>query len=287
MERIIKLIRYRFFLFAGIFPYLLGQAMAFNKIGILNWPYFFLGFAGIFLVLGGVELFNEYFDFREGGDRIFSKEIPYIPGYFFPLGIFAFFLAFLIGAYFTFKCGWPILLFAFSGFLAAYFYVGPPIRWAYRGLGEAVIALSYGPFMILGSFYMQAGKITSVALLASVISSFAMFSLTLLNEVPDFYQDQLVGKKNLVVRFGKNRAIALSAVSWLLLFLSLASGIWSKKLPYISLSIFLLAPFILNSLRIATSNTENPVSFIPAVRTSLFSYIVVMGFLCIGFSGWI
>src|SRR3990167_5309586 len=93
---LIRLIRYRFFLFAGLLPYFLGQVVAINvQVGI-NWPHFWLGFTGIFLVLVAVELFNEYFDAKEGGDRIFSQELPDIPAWFFKLGILALALALTI-----------------------------------------------------------------------------------------------------------------------------------------------------------------------------------------------
>ncbi len=85
--KIIRFIRYRFFLFAGIFPYLLGQATAFNAQKSFNWRNFYWGFLGIFLVLAGVELFNEYFDARAGGDRIFNLEQSSIPNYFYLLGL--------------------------------------------------------------------------------------------------------------------------------------------------------------------------------------------------------
>ena len=147
-KRIIKTVRYRFFLFAGLFPYLLGQVLAFNLNRYLNWQSFWWGFLGVVFVLIGVELFNEYFDAQEGGDRIFLKEKPYIPNYFFALGICVFIFAFFIGLYLASKSGWSILLFSFLGFLAAYFYVRTPLRWACRALGELVMAFSYGPFML-------------------------------------------------------------------------------------------------------------------------------------------
>ena len=112
ITQIIRLIRYRFFLFAGIFPYLLGQVIALNIKKSLDWNIFFWGFCGIFLVLIGVELFNEYFDSKVGGDRIFSQTDSSIPDYFFPLGIFIFAISFFIALYLTFQVGWPILLFS-------------------------------------------------------------------------------------------------------------------------------------------------------------------------------
>ncbi len=69
-----------------------------------------------------------------------------------------------VGVYLTLRGGWPILAFALLGGMAAIFYVAPPIRWAYRGLGELVIALSYGPWMVLGSLYLHTRAVSWAAL---------------------------------------------------------------------------------------------------------------------------
>ncbi|MDP6685710.1 MAG: hypothetical protein QGI05_02020, partial [Candidatus Omnitrophota bacterium] len=63
---------------------------------------------GIFLVLGGVELFNEYFDAQTGGDRIFTLEKPSIPKHFYILGLLVFILALFIGLHLTYLTGWWI-----------------------------------------------------------------------------------------------------------------------------------------------------------------------------------
>ncbi|MCM8796225.1 MAG: prenyltransferase [Candidatus Omnitrophica bacterium] len=281
MDRIISLIRYRFFLFAGIFPYLLGQAIAFSFRKSLNWHYFCLGFLGIFLVLIGVEMFNEYFDAKEGGDRIFLEEKPEVPDYFFILGILVFMLAFFIGVYLTFQIGWPILLFSFLGFLGAYFYVGPPIRWAYRGLGELVIALSYGPFMVLGSYYLQTKRIDVLPLWICLILGLLIFSLGIANEIPDYYQDKLVGKRNLVVRLGRKNAVKLFSFILFLVFLVLSLGIWLGVFPFLTIACFLLLPLALRSIIIARTHYDSPLDFLPAIRITLFIYIIIVGFLSI------
>src|SRR5262252_4965024 len=54
-----SMVRYRFFLYAGLLPYLLGAA----------WAY---AIAGVVLAVVGVEAFNEYFDSRMGTDRVFN-----------------------------------------------------------------------------------------------------------------------------------------------------------------------------------------------------------------------
>ena len=102
------------------------------------------------------------------------------------LGIAAFAGALAVGTYLTVRGGWPILAFALLGGMAAIFYVAPPIRWAYRGLGELVIALSYGPWMVLGSVYLYTGQLSWGALWASLVPGFLIMALAVVNAIPDF-----------------------------------------------------------------------------------------------------
>lgn len=283
MGRIISLIRYRFFLFAGIFPYLLGQVTAGTLRNSLNWKNFWLGLLGIFLALCGVELFNEYFDAKAGGDRVFSQDASLIPHHFYKLGILVFAGAFFIALHFTLQFGWPILLFSFLGFLSAYFYVGPPLKLAYRGLGEIVIALSYGPLMFLGSYYLQTQKIDSLPFFLSLICALSIFCLSIINEVPDYYQDKLVGKKNLVVRLGKQKAMLLLTFTLFFMFLLLILGIILKKIPILSIVTFLILPWILKSLSAAKKKDDNPEVFLSVINASIVIYLTIVISLGVGY----
>jgi hypothetical protein len=124
------------------------------------------------------------------------------------LGIAAFAGALAVGIHLTVLRGWPILAFALLGGAAAIFYVAPPIRWAYRGLGELVIALSYGPWMVLGSLYLHTQRLSWQALAVSLVPGCLIMGLAVVNAIPDFHQDRLVGKRNLVVRLGRRRAVS-------------------------------------------------------------------------------
>ena len=272
---ILAVIRYRFFFFAGFFPYLLGQAIAFGTSGLLDWSRFSWGLAGVFLILMAVELFNEYFDDRTGGDRIFAPEKPVVPAYFFSLGIAATGVAFLIGLYLTARVGWPVLAFAFLGFLGAYFYVGPPIRWAYRGLGELTIALCYGPLMVLGSSYIQTGTIGLAPLFASLICAWSIFCLAVLNEIPDYYQDRLVGKRNLVVRLGRQRAAAMLRASLPGLFLLLLIGVVLRIVPWPAVAAFVMLPLVLKSAKNLGNNYDKPENLLGAVNAAVLNHVVI------------
>ncbi len=201
--RIASLVRYRFFLYAGLMPYLLGAAWAYGVAHVFDAAAFWSALAGIVLSVVGVEAFNEYFDSRLGTDRVFNPEDapPMSPAVFW-LGVLAFAGALAVGIYLTTQYGWPVLAFALLGGMAAIFYAAPPIRWAYRGLGELVIALSYGPWMVSGSVYLQTRSLPPAALWASLIPGLLIMALAVVNAIPDFHQDRLVGKRNLVVRLG-------------------------------------------------------------------------------------
>jgi 1,4-dihydroxy-2-naphthoate octaprenyltransferase len=238
----------------------------------------------------GVEAFNEYFDSRMGTDRVFDPEdTPPMSAAVLWLGVAAFAGALAVGLYLAWLTGWPILLYAGLGGLAAAFYVAPPIRFAYRGLGETVIALSYGPLMVLGSLHLHAQSLAAgviaPALLASLVPGLMIMALAVTNAIPDFHQDRLVGKRNLVVRLGRERAVwlynALAALALGVVALGVVLGVF----PWPTLAALAAAPLVAQSLRRARQSWKTPRAFLPAVRAVVRSYVVAtvlftLGLLC-------
>lgn len=286
---VLSLVRYRFFLYAGLLPYLLGAAWAYSVVQVFDGPVFFGGLAGVVLAVIGVEAFNEYFDSRMGTDRVFEPdELPPMSDGIMWLGVAAFTAALMVGGYLTSRIGWPIIAFTLLGGAAAIFYVAPPIRWAYRGLGETVIGLSYGPWMVLGSVYLHTQTVSWDVLWVSLVPGFLIMSLAVVNAIPDFHQDRLVGKRNLVVRLGRQRAVHL--------YLGLASagllaaviGVVVGVLPLMCLLTLLAAPLLFASARHAKGTYESPRAFIPAIRSIVGCYVIAVLFLIAGtwLSAW-
>jgi len=281
--RVVGLVRYRFFLFAGVLPYLLGAAWAFAIAGRFDAFVFWVGLAGIGLSVVGVEAFNEYFDARMGTDRIFNPaDLPPITIAVFVVGVVAFAAALAVGVYLTRVAGWPILVFAMLGGMAAIFYEAPPIRWCYRGLGETMIGLAYGPWMVLGSLYLHTQALSWAALAASLVPGLLITALAVVNAVPDFHQDRLVGKRNLVVRLGRRRGVVLYlALSALALGVVLA-GVILRAFPVFCLAALLSVPLLVKSGRIGLRTFEHPREFLPAVRSIVACYGVAAGLFTAG-----
>jgi 1,4-dihydroxy-2-naphthoate octaprenyltransferase len=280
---VFSLVRYRFFLYAGLLPYLLGAAWAYAVAGAFDAALFWSGLGGVVLSVIGVEAFNEYFDSRMGTDRVFNPDdVPPMSDLVLWLGVAAFAGALAVGLYLTYRGGWPILAFAVLGGLAAIFYVAPPIRWAYRGLGETVIALSYGPWMVLGSLYLHTGAVSLGALWASLVPGLLIMALAVVNAIPDYHQDRLVGKKNLVVRLGRRRGV------WLYLALAAAglaaavAGVVAGVFPLACLAALLALPLLINSARVGVRTYESPRQFVPAIRAVVGCYLVAVAFFGAG-----
>lgn len=266
-----RLIRYRFFLFAGAFPYFLGVAVSYNVLKNIDLSLFLVGLLGLIFAFIGVESFNEYFDIS---DRVFLES----PRMFNPsprillAGVGAFAGAFLIGVYLTLTSGLLIFPLAVAGFIIAAFYVGPPLRLVYRGFGEAGIFVAYGPLMTFGGYYIQTGRVDLLPLFASVIPGLLILSLAILNEIPDYYNDLLSGKRNIVARMGRRRG----AIVYICLLISVYAyiGIGGFTiLPIASLLALTTAPIAYRTAQVSLRYNDAPHHFTSAISSTVILYL--------------
>jgi len=265
--------RYRFFLVAWAFPYLLGAAVAYRATGELDEVLLLIGLLGLLSLSIGIEGMNEYFDSRIGGDRVFQYPERRTAAWYLPLGVGG-----LIAAVGTAVClawlrGWGLLAFVFFGGAAALAYLMPPVHLSYRGLGETLIALSYGPGLVTGSFFLQAGYLGWQAAVVSLVPAILIFALTLANEVPDFYGDRIVGKRNLVVRLGREKSVCLFGIAMSVGFCVVACGVALRLLPALLGLVLLLVPVAARAYSLAVGAWDTPVRFLPVIRNAVLLYI--------------
>lgn len=242
----------------GIFPFVLGSILAWRIYGMFSWPVFGWSTFAIILIMLSTYYSGEYYDLKEdklsaemernafsGGSQAIVKGLmPHTPAKI--AAYISLLLAGIIGIMlqFHYKTGpWTIPL-GMMGILSGFFYSTPPLRWVKRGIGEIMIGFCYGWLPVATAFYLQTGTIDNILHWISVPIACTIFNVILINEFPDYPADRIVGKRNLVVRLGKNSAallyITVMIVSWIAL-------IWTvnKGLPAVSIlfyfPIFLIA----------------------------------------------
>ncbi len=99
-----------------------------------------------------------------------------------------------------------VLWLGMFGVALAFFYHAPPLRLAYRGLGELAVATAYGPVIAAGTYLVQRGQLDADVLVASIPLGIAVGAFLWINEFPDARADAAAGKRTLVVRLGRPRA---------------------------------------------------------------------------------
>lgn len=195
-------------LVAGVVPVAVGAAVAWRDgffkllpaIGCL---------VGALLIQIGTNLVNDYFDFKRGADTVDRLGPPRATqqGWLTPKAVFTgamvcFALAFTVGMYLVSVAGWPLLVVGVTSLLAGYAYTGGPFPLAYNGLGDVFVLVFFGFVAVGGTYYVQAGALSTLALIAAVPVGLLGVALLAVNNTRDEKTDAAAGKRTLVVRFG-------------------------------------------------------------------------------------
>ncbi|MBI4334537.1 MAG: 1,4-dihydroxy-2-naphthoate octaprenyltransferase [Chloroflexi bacterium] len=255
------------FLTASLVPILLGTAVAWAATGQFHAGYFVLTLLAGLLLHAGTDVINDYFDHRSGNDeanrsfvRPFSGGSRLIQlGLMSPVEVLAeallcFALGSAIGVYLAWARGPFILVLGLAAVLSGFFYTGKPFNWASRGLGEFIVALNFGPLMALGAYYTQVQALSWLPVLASLPVAFFIAAVLYINEFPDYEADRLVGKRNLVVRLGKQKAVAGCFILVAGAYVTLLAGLVAGNLPVATLLGLLTVPLAVKSLQYARAH---------------------------------
>ncbi len=243
----------------GVFPLLLGVALGFKAVGYLTLVPTVLALLCVILVMLATYWSGEVFDYevdvlsaqmernRFSGGTLVLQGGGIDRRTAFVAASVAFVLAGVLGLYLSLGLGYGPELFAVGALVSfmGFFYTTPPFRWAYRGVGEIFIAISYGWVPVAVGYYLhtRSWDILPIILYGTPVA-LSIFMVILINEFPDYPADRLVGKRNLVVRLGRERAAVLYALAGFLFTLSvlipalLGYGAFLPALPAIALAVW-------------------------------------------------
>lgn len=220
----------------------LGTAVA-GYEGYFHLSHFLLAMFGSILVHITVNVINDYYDYVDGID-LNTQRTPFSggsgilpsnllkPSQAFWFATISLLIAMGIGGYFCFAKGWwlfPLLLVA--GF-SAYFYNVYLSRW---WVGELFAGLNFGPLLVLGSYFVQTGRYSWEALVASLAPGILTSNLLFLNEFPDREADRKGGRRHLVISLGKKDASYVFVMLLAASYLCILVGVLTKMMPVVTL----------------------------------------------------
>ena len=286
-------VRPRFFT-AVIVPTLLGASGARYDGYEVDGPSLLLTLIGIIFIHGGINVANDYYDHVNGTDENNTERLtPFTggsrtiqDGIITPGGMLTYSLLLLtagvaIGLYLAVidmgvagGGGETLLLIGALGIFTGYSYSAPPLFLAGRGLGEAVVGLNFGVLVTLGSYCVQTGTVSLLALILSLPVALLITALVYINEFPDYRSDREAGKRNLVVRLGKERARYGLFILAILALLTIAGGVASKVLPPIAI---LAALGVLPALGAGAGlikDFESGAGLIPHIKKVILSHLL-------------
>ncbi|MBN2496330.1 MAG: prenyltransferase [Deltaproteobacteria bacterium] len=264
------------FLVLSVLLVLIGGAVAL-KDGVFDGLRFALAMIGVTLAHVAVNLFNELSDHLTGID-MHTRRTPFSGGSgtlqqghttpravriaaFAALGV-----AFAIGLYLAWVSGWALMALIAAGGLAAVFYTTHLARWV---LGELAAGVCLGTFVVLGSYYAQAGTLTPAVIWLSVPPGILTALLLLLNEFPDVEADREGGRRHLVITLGWRRAAVVYTASLAASYLILVAGVLLDAFPATVLLALLTLPLACKAAYTALRHGDRFEKLVPALGANV------------------
>lgn len=225
----------------SMMPALLAVVVAYASDGDFVWWAALLAVIGVASAHLGLNIADDYFDYKvdmlgdrdkvvRQGFRAMTAKYPYLTSGEETLkttaAAIAHFAAFAIGcgaaifAMRTLKAGlagpegsWWIPAIAVACAFLGMFYSAPPLKLAYRGLGELVIGVIFGPLLMMGVYYATCGKMDMTIVYASIPTGLLVLNILFTHSFIDIHGDAASNKMTFARLLGSNAAnLAASAL---------------------------------------------------------------------------
>ncbi len=194
---------------------LLGVALA-RARGAFRWPEAALVLVAGLLFQAGVNLINDFFEFKQGrlDDkiahlRVFGRERSALEWSIWFGGLACLAAIAPIGLWLALRAGWPLAAIGAVGMVGAYAYTGEPLNYKRRGLAVVLVFFLMGVLMVAGAELAVAHALWAPSLLIALPVSALVSLLLLSNELRDCEDDERHGIRTLTVRIGYRRGVAL------------------------------------------------------------------------------
>ena len=248
---------------ASIAPVLFGATYALGyeiKFSILKFILFLLA---CLLIQAATNLFNEYYDYKHGLDKIDSEGISgsIVKGNLSAREVMVgalvlYALAFVLGLILTFITSFYVLLVGLVCMLAGYFYTGGKYPIAYSPFGEVVSGFFMGTIIIALSFYFQTGYVNADIIVVSIPLFIMIGAILLANNIRDLDNDKESGRRTYAILVGRNNAIKTIAISFIVVYLLNILFIITKYASWWNLLVFVTIPLAIKIIKGFSENNH-------------------------------
>ena len=284
------------FLTGSVTPVVLGSVVAWRATGAFHWGHFVLAALGAACLHFGANIANDYYDHHSGNDEVnvgfirpFSGGSRLIQEGLLPArqvltaSILFYAAALAIGVYLTLAVSWGIVILGLVGILGGFFYTAPPLKLAYRGLGEIFIGLNFGVLCVLGGFYVQTQRFSWEAFVISLPMCFLITAVLWINQFPDFEADREVGKTHWVVRLGRRKSVGIYAGLLAGTYVVIGVGMVSKLFPLTAALGLVTLPLAIKALITARAYYDEPGKLVPANASTILTHLATGLLLSVGY----
>jgi 1,4-dihydroxy-2-naphthoate octaprenyltransferase len=231
---------------AAIVPVAVGTGVAAGYHDFVAWR------AALALVVSlalqiGVNYANDYSDGIRGTDeqrvgpvRLVGSRLA-TPRQVVSAAAASFLVAAAAGLVLAAAVSWWLLVLGAAAIAAAWFYTGGSKPYGYRALGEVSVFAFFGIGAVAGTAFVQMGRLSWLALAASVPVGLLACALLVVNNLRDIPTDEVTGKRTLAVVLGDKRTRLLYAGCILVPFAFAAGMAVTAPLTLIALAALPLA----------------------------------------------
>ena len=227
IKKIIELARFRFLL-GGFFLYTMGALLA--VISGVDFSFYLLVFGYAIMMPAHLALSysNNYFDIEvdkhntpvsiSGGTKVLIEYPELIPICKY-IAISLMILSGVLATIFVLLYSYSIYFLAFVifGSFLGWFYTAPPLKFAYRGMGEVANMINMGILMPGIGYWVMKGNIGLFYLVFSIAFFLYGLEFMIIVETPDMEGDLKENKSTFVVKYGRR-------ISYILLLFSLVAA---------------------------------------------------------------
>jgi 1,4-dihydroxy-2-naphthoate octaprenyltransferase len=250
--------------------------------------YFILTAVGCMSAHAGANMLSDYYDYKHHVDRegTYGSSGVLVQKLLQPVQVLraswiALILAGLIGLYFicTLPNGLFLLYLILIGGILGVFYTAGPIEFKYRALGDIAVFISFGPAMVLGAYFVQAGHFSWSPVLYSLPVALLVDAILHSNNLRDIQNDSVIKIKTFAIVIGEKNAkimyYSLIFGAYVLVLIMVAF----KVMPWPTVACMISLPMAIKLARMVNDKDKIPVqqfAMIDALTAQLHSAFSVL-----------